>query len=179
MSVALINHANRLRSLDAKIGGELAEAFKQSSKDHDYLNGKLEPLLKITANQSGFLEVDQLYVRNHRKRATHEDAPPIQNIAAVGNQIHVTGDWLRIKNTSGGNLTLTSAPTIASGHNGDLIEIVNVGSNNVVVQDQGSLANSNLRLAAASRTIAPRQSLLLRFSSDIGNWLERGFNAVL
>lgn len=69
-------------------------------------------------------------------------------------------------------ITLTSAPTIADGSNGQVVTIINTGSNNCIVQDQDTLASSNLQLSAASVTIAPKQSLTLRFNSAIGDWVQ-------
>ncbi len=77
-----------------------------------------------------------------------------------------------IKVTTTAALTLTSAPTITDGVDGQLVRILNVGTNALTLQDQNTLAASNLRLTAATVTLAPRQSLELMFSSTIGDWVQ-------
>jgi len=101
-----------------------------------------------------------------------------RNITAVGNAITPSAD--RILLTADNSYTLTSAPTILDGYyNGQEIEIMNVDPTDVItVQDQGSLASSNLRLGAASRAIGPRDSLRVRFDSTVADWVETGFSNV-
>lgn len=70
--------------------------------------------------------------------------------------------------------TLTSAPTIASGTDGQIIKILNVGSFNIVLQDQGTLASSNLRLTATGVTLGPRDSIQLIYSNTVGDWVQIG-----
>lgn len=76
--------------------------------------------------------------------------------------------------TSDGNYTLTVAPTIADGTDGEEIILVNVGANTVTLQDQGSLASSNLRLTGASVAIGPRDSIRMYYSGDVGDWVQIG-----
>lgn len=71
-------------------------------------------------------------------------------------------------------ITLTSAPTIADGKNGQRIRIINTGSFDITLQDQGTLANSNLRLEAASITLTPRDSVELTYMSLVGDWVQTG-----
>lgn len=94
------------------------------------------------------------------------------NITAAGNTIVVDRALLLIQNVTGGSLTLTSTPTIANGADGEVVRIVNVGSQNIVLQDQGTLASSNLRLASSTVTLAPRQSLDLVYLSAVGDWVD-------
>lgn len=74
------------------------------------------------------------------------------------------------------NLTLTSAPTIANGAIGQTCMITsgNAEANTVTVQDQGTLANSNLELAAATRVIGAKDVLVLLF--DGTDWLEVSYS---
>lgn len=69
-------------------------------------------------------------------------------------------------------ITLTSAPTVSNGTNGQLATILNVGSNAITIQDQGTLASSNLRLATSTFAIGPRDSITLLYNSTIGDWVE-------
>ena len=77
-----------------------------------------------------------------------------------------------IKVTTASALTLASAPTLSDGVDGQLLRILNVGANALTLQDQGTLASSNLRLTAATVTLAPRQSIELMYSSTIGDWVQ-------
>ena len=76
--------------------------------------------------------------------------------------------------TSTGNYTLTVAATIPDGVDGQELVLVNVGANTVTIQDQGTLAGSNLRLAAATLAIGPRDSVRLWFSAVVGDWIQDG-----
>lgn len=70
--------------------------------------------------------------------------------------------------------TLTSTPTIPDGSRMQVVTLLNVSANNLTLQDQGTLANSNLRLTAATLTLAPRQSIQLMFSTEHGDWIQTG-----
>jgi hypothetical protein len=108
-----------------------------------------------------------------RNAATTVNTPATaQSITAVGNAITVASTTKQF--TSTGTYTLTSAPTIANGEDGQEVTLINVGANTVTIQDQGTLANSNLRLAAATVAIAPRQSVKLMYSSTVGDWVQIG-----
>ncbi len=100
--------------------------------------------------------------------------PAAQSLTVVGDTITVGDNDYFAPFTATGALILTSAPTIANGTDGEEILLINVGANTVTIQDQGTLANSNLRLAAAGVAIAPRQSVRLMFSSTIGDWVQVG-----
>ena len=71
-----------------------------------------------------------------------------------------------------GNYTLTSTPTIADGAVGQIVYITcpEAEANGIAVQDQDTLANSNLQLGAASRNIAARDVLVLIFNGV--SWVE-------
>lgn len=104
-------------------------------------------------------------------------APPAaQAITAAGNTITVgDADYLApISNTTAGSITLTSTPTIADGTDGEEILLYHTGTQNVVIQDQGTLAGSNLRLTAATVTLAPRHSVRLKFDAGVGDWVQVG-----
>jgi len=74
--------------------------------------------------------------------------------------------------TTSGALTLTAAPTIPNGYDGQEITVLNASANAVTVQDQGTLASSNLRLTAATVVIGVRNSIRLVYSSDVGDWVQ-------
>jgi hypothetical protein len=93
-------------------------------------------------------------------------------LTAVGNSIPNTATFIRLNNTSGGSLTLTSAPTIADGQQGQVLYLVNTSANDVVLQDQGTLASSNLRLSATTITLSTRDSIALMFNTNVGDWCQ-------
>jgi hypothetical protein len=96
------------------------------------------------------------------------------SITAVGSTISNQGE--RVLLTADASYTLTSAPTIADGYNGQILEIMNVDTTDTItIQDQGTLPSSNLRLGAATRALAPRDNIRLRFDTTIGDWVEVGF----
>ena len=101
-----------------------------------------------------------------------ETPPTAQAINAVGTAIAPTAGIHEF--TSNGNYTLTVAPTIADGVDGQLLLLVNVGTNTITIQDQGTLASSNLRLTATTVAIGPRDSIYLYYSGDVGDWVQVG-----
>ncbi len=103
-----------------------------------------------------------------------------QNITGVGNSFTPNARFVPFD--SDNNYTLTAAPTVVDGtYDGQLCTLINVdtGADVVTVQDQGTLANSNLRLGAATRAIGPRDSLTLVWIASLGDWVELGFNTVV
>jgi hypothetical protein len=103
--------------------------------------------------------------------------PAAQSITAAATAIAPTSTVFEI--TSDGNYTLTATPTIANGQDGQVVTIINVGANTVTLQDQGTLANSNLRLGAATRALAPRDNIELLYDSAVGDWVELRYNNVI
>lgn len=96
-------------------------------------------------------------------------------VSAAGSSLTVTGTYIRVNNTTGGAITLTSTPTIADGIDGQIIHLINTSAQNVVLQDQGTLANSNLILAGSvNLTLGQTDSVSLMYSSDIGDWIQIG-----
>lgn len=71
--------------------------------------------------------------------------------------------------------TMTSAPTIADGVAGQLVYIMaaNGETNTVTVQDQDTLASSNLQLGATTRAISGKDVLTLIF--DGTDWVEQAY----
>jgi len=111
-----------------------------------------------------------------RNAATYVATPSTaQIIDAAGDTILANADVVQLNNNTGGSITLTSAPTIANGENGQEVELISVSSaQNIVLQDQGTLASSNLRMVAAATTLGPRDSVKLRYNATIGDWVQSG-----
>jgi hypothetical protein len=49
----------------------------------------------------------------------------------------------------------------------------------ITLQDQGTLANSNLRLGAATRALGPRDNIRLIYNTTVGDWVELAFSNVV
>lgn len=105
--------------------------------------------------------------------------PSVATISGAASTISHNQTVTRLNNTTGGAVTLTSAPTITDGQDGQLLIVFNGSANNVTIQDQGTLAGSNLRLSAATITLGQRDSVILLYSSTIGDWIQVGTTNVI
>lgn len=107
-----------------------------------------------------------------RNASTYVALPSAQTIDAAADTIAPTAELVELTNPTGGAITVTSTPTIANGQPGQILELVNVGAQNIVLQHGASF---NLRLAGATnRTLTPGDSLRLYYSSVLGDWVELG-----
>ena len=72
--------------------------------------------------------------------------------------------------------TLTSTPTIANGTTGQVVFITaaNGEANTITIQDQDTLASTNLELLSAVRSVTAKTQIMLFF--DGTNWVEIGSN---
>jgi hypothetical protein len=102
------------------------------------------------------------------------EAQITQAIAAAGDTI--IGSCRRVQFTCpGGTTVMSSAPTIADGYDGQELILINVDSADTIrLTDQGGLASSNLRLAAATIDLGPRDSIRLEYNASIGDWVQVG-----
>lgn len=114
-----------------------------------------------------------------RNASTYVSTPSTaQNITAVGNTILANAQTVQL--TANASYTLTSAPTIANGQDGQVVTILNVDTTDTItIQDQGTLASSNLRLSATTIALGPRDSIQLMYSSTIGDWVQIGQTNVI
>lgn len=103
--------------------------------------------------------------------------PSATQSLSVGSATLVNAPQLKVQG-NGSAVTITAAPSIADGVEGDFVCIQGQNSTNTVTyQDQGTLASSNLRLGATSRLLAARDSLCLQY--DGADWVEVSFSNVL
>lgn len=103
--------------------------------------------------------------------------PTPLNIVAANTQIPPNS---LVELTANASYTLTSTPTLQTGDNGQQCLIRCVDTVDVItLQDQGTLAGSNLRLGAATRALGPRDSILLVYSDAVGDWTEIVYNTVI
>ena len=101
-----------------------------------------------------------------------------QDITAAGTAILARAALVLL--TADASYTLTAAPTIADGEDGQLLLVVNVDTvDTITLQDQGTLASSNLRLSAATIGLAPRDSILLLYNLTIADWIQIGQTNVI
>lgn len=98
--------------------------------------------------------------------------PSASQTLVAGTAILANAGTLQISAAS--PITSTAAPTIANGVDGQRVRVVNVGSNNITLSDQGTLASSNLRLTGTTVVVAPRQSIELTYLSSVGDWVQTG-----
>lgn len=96
--------------------------------------------------------------------------PPAAQVVFAGTTINVLGGFIPISAVA--PVTLTSVPTVANGIDGQLVVLVNTSANAVTVQDQGTLAGSNLRLSTATFVLGQRDNLTLLYSTTVGDWIE-------
>jgi hypothetical protein len=97
-----------------------------------------------------------------------------QTLSAATDTITAVAETKNLINGTGGSLTMTSAPTIPDGTNGQYIRLINIGAQDIVIQDQNTLPASNLRLTGTSITLTPRDSVLLQYISAVGDWVQVG-----
>lgn len=108
-------------------------------------------------------------------RMTPELQPStFNNIALAGDAIDPNRALTLLTNTTAAAITLTSTPTVPDGVNGEIVRLVNTGPMAVSLQDQATLASSNLRLWAPKVTLNTRESLELQYLSEVGDWVQVG-----
>jgi hypothetical protein len=96
----------------------------------------------------------------------------IQNITAAATAIDVSNtDWVQL--TADASYTLTATPTIADGVLGQRKYILNTDTvDSITLQDEATLAGSNIRFGFPSMTLGPRQGAW--FVYDGTDWIWEG-----
>lgn len=96
-----------------------------------------------------------------------------QSITAATNTIVVSAAMIELDPNA--DYTMTSAPTIADGVIGQMVIITadNTETNKVILQDQDTLASSNLQLGSTAREITAKKMLTLIF--DGMDWVEMAY----
>jgi hypothetical protein len=83
----------------------------------------------------------------------------------------ITANATVIQITAATAITLTSAPTVTIGYGqGQKITIINVGTNNITLQDHNTLASSSLSLSANTITLGPNDSITLLYVGTL--WVQ-------
>ncbi len=112
------------------------------------------------------------HISGLRNAGTIVFTPSAQQSIAVTAPIVASATVVQVSTTTAANMTAT--PTVADGSDGQILIIVNTGANTFTLQDQGTLASSNLRLSAAGVALATRDSIMLMYSSSIADWIQIG-----
>ena len=112
-----------------------------------------------------------------RNAAPYVATPSVQQSIAVSAPIVANAEVVQVSTTTAANMTAT--PTVANGSDGQILVIVNTGANAFTLQDQGTLGGSNLRLSAAGVALATRDSIILMYSSAVGDWIQIGQTNVI
>ncbi len=136
------------------------------------------PVLSNGGTVASYIGVDIQQITNSttptgiRNASTTVNTPAANtNITAVSATIRIDASIVTL--TANNSYTLTSAPTIADGQDGQILRIINVDTaDTITIQDQGTLASSNLRLSATTIALGPRDSITLVYSSTIGDWVQ-------
>jgi len=107
-----------------------------------------------------------------RNASTTVWTPTAATIATAAATVPITASTVNLNNTSGGALTLTSAPTMAAGQNGQTITLVNISAQPITLQDESVLTGSNIRNpGGANLTLNQRDSVVLTYSSSLTDWV--------
>lgn len=95
----------------------------------------------------------------------------IKNLfVAASSTIASDSDVIRLSTDA--SRTITSTPTIKGGADGQIIRLMNINASfTVTLQDNATLANSNLFLSAATVVLGPYDSILLEYVSGKG-WVQ-------
>lgn len=102
--------------------------------------------------------------------------PSATQVLAAGSPLVAVQRQLRVAG-SGGAVTCTATPSIADGSPGDEIIIMGTDDTNTwTIQDEGTLASSNVYLGAVSRTLGSGDVLYLTWSASKAAWVQVSFN---
>jgi hypothetical protein len=107
------------------------------------------------------------------------EAQPItnkQNPDIVGYKYVIAGSTIPSRHSKvyldeAGVITLTSTPTIEAGVDGQELTLMHIGANSVTLQDDGTLANSDLFLSASTIVLSPYDSITLQYVDGKG-WVQ-------
>lgn len=92
--------------------------------------------------------------------------PQTSVISSASSTIQIDASVVKLNNTSGGPVTLTSTPTMANGYDeGHTVTIINTSANSVTIQGEGDYANTNV---AKTVTLNQHDSATMIYAS--GAW---------
>lgn len=101
------------------------------------------------------------------------NVPAAKTITAASDTIPIDATQVYLNNTSGGPITLTSTPILADGVDGQTIDIVNVGTQTVILAGEtdggGSTATANTNVHQRI-SLASGGKVTLRWSASTSQW---------
>lgn len=96
--------------------------------------------------------------------------PTIVQQVDVGTTISPSSEIVPIQAAS--TYTVIAVPSIADADDGQILYLVNFGTAPIILQDQGTLAGSNMKLADSVVVINPGNSISLHFLVSQGAWVQ-------
>jgi hypothetical protein len=113
-----------------------------------------------------------------RNASSYVATPTAQTISAVGNTLSSAAELVELTNSSGGSLTMTATPAISVTNQtaGKRIRYRNVGTQNIVLQDEAQLTGTKLRTTSGtSITLTPRDCVDFQFvGGSVNEWYQAG-----
>lgn len=125
--------------------------------------------ISVDSTQTPLLALDNAFLGDNSFGGTTAYTPSSAQTLVAGDAVTVTTTVKRI--STAGAVTSTATPTIADGVDGQLLYIHNSGSNDWTMQDESSLAGSNLCLpSGTSVTLNAGDTVALVFVSASSCW---------
>lgn len=126
----------------------------------------------VDSSQVGYLALNNAWLGNNTFGGKVVTAPSATQTLSAGDAIAVS--TVAVKQISAaGDVTLTGAPTIADGDDGQHVWLINVSAYTITLQDEATLPSTNLcMIADANLAIAPKAAVHLLFNSTAGCWIE-------
>jgi len=136
-----------------------------SNKWRFYINGD-RYAVRVSNSSGTTLQIDNDIVLNPYREdsVTQSITADLTTITSTHPIVEITTDATR---------TIANTPAIADGYDNQMLRIRMVGSNSLVLRDQGTFANSGLRLVLTTLTLGPRDTLDIMYSTAIGDWVEQ------
>lgn len=110
-----------------------------------------------------------------RNASTIVFTPVTKTITATTDTIPINASIILLNNTSGSSKTLAPAASgaiMADGQNGQVVKLINVGTSDVVLTDQGTQAGSNLRTVGTAVTLTTRDSVEFTYNTTTNDWTQ-------
>lgn len=98
-----------------------------------------------------------------------------QQVDLASDTIAPTRETWKLINDTAGSITLTSTPHMSAGDDGEKQTLINVGAQDVVLQDDATLAGSDIFLKGApdaTRTLKQGQAITFVYDTDLPGWSE-------
>lgn len=146
------------------------------AQDLARLQSEVAALQRLPAQQPQVTQALEAVLQHIR---THDEvlwiASSTQSITGVSSIL--TPNAAVITFDTDGDYTLTSAPTIVAGVNGQALYVINVdATQTVTLKDKDFEENTGLKLGANTRALGPNgDSINFIYSSDLSAWVEQDF----